>query len=92
METSKFRKVGSLDGNTLLRDENNDLHKVVRGEIQSDDLWSEPLLCSLIVHFDTDQPRDIRIAGMGKEDLPDGFEFQFKGNNGEEYSGNLCWS
>lgn len=89
METQKYKKVGELDGNTLVQDQNNVLYKVIWGDLESDDLWSEPLHCQLIVEFDTDSPRDVRIGGMGREELPDGFEFIFNGKNGESYSGNL---
>jgi len=91
MEGLKFRKVGSLDGQSLLRCQDDILYKVVKGELQSDDLWDEPLECHLIVDFETELAVDVRIAGMSKDDLPDGFEYEFKGVNGEEYAGNLCW-
>lgn len=86
-----YKKVGSLDGYALVRNSDGVLYKVIPGEIESLDLWSEPLDCLLFVDFDNDTAQDVSIAGMHRDDLPDGFDFEFRGKKGEEYSGQLGW-
>ena len=85
-----YIKVGNLDGNTLVR-KDDVLYKVIAGELTSDDLWGDPLDCFLIVEYDSDQPIDVSIGGMSRNELPDGFVFEFTGNNGEQYEGQLYW-
>lgn len=86
-----YKKVGDLDGYTMVRDDNGTLYKVIPGEIQSDDLWNEPLDCTLLVDFMKDEPQNVSIAGMMRDELPDGFYFNFTGKKGEEYYGQLGW-
>lgn len=90
MQVQRYKKVGELDGQALVRDQNQITYKVVAGEIQSDDLWSQPLSCKLLVELQSNMPRDVRIAGMGREEFPDAFYFTFEGDNGESYEGTLC--